>query len=170
MSQLKTIQDEPLPRWLPRLAGNKGPRFLQIADALQTAVADGSLAPGDRLPPQRQLAALLDVDLTTVTRAYDEARRRNLLEGRGARGTYVAAPKAVLTAMLDLSMNTPPPPAGVDFGDLLKQGLAQAPVKERVTLRLSPEVVDYFKAGGSGWQTRLDQAAAVVPASLAESE
>jgi DNA-binding transcriptional MocR family regulator len=61
---------------------------------------------------QRQLAAQLDVDLTTVTRAYDEARRRNLLEGRGARGTYVAAPKVELTSILDLSINTPPPPDG----------------------------------------------------------
>ena len=76
MSQLKTIQDEHLPIWMPRLAGNRGPRFLQIADALQAAVADGSLTPGDRLPTQRQLAAQLDVDLTTITRAYDEARRR----------------------------------------------------------------------------------------------
>jgi DNA-binding transcriptional regulator YhcF (GntR family) len=75
---LKTIQDEDLPIWLPRLAGNNGPRFLQIADALQAAVADGSLKPGDRLPPRRQLAAQLDVDLTTIRRAYDEARRRNL--------------------------------------------------------------------------------------------
>ncbi|HEX8604513.1 MAG TPA: winged helix-turn-helix domain-containing protein, partial [Pseudoduganella sp.] len=73
------MQDEDSPTWLPRLAGNKGPRFLQVADALQAAVADGSLRPGDRLPPQRQLAARLEVDLTTITRAYDEARRRNLL-------------------------------------------------------------------------------------------
>jgi DNA-binding transcriptional MocR family regulator len=125
MSQLKTLQDGDFPIWLPRLAGNKGPRFLQIADALQAAVIDGSLKPGDRLPPQRQLAVQLDVDLTTVTRAYDEARRRNLLEGRGARGTYVAAPKVELTSILDLSMNTPPPPDGVDFDDMLKQGLSQ---------------------------------------------
>jgi DNA-binding transcriptional MocR family regulator len=125
MSQLKTLQDGDSPIWLPRLAGNKGPRFLQIADALQAAVIDGSLKPGDRLPPQRQLAVQLDVDLTTVTRAYDEARRRNLLEGRGARGTYVAAPKVELTSILDLSMNTPPPPDGVDFDDMLKQGLSQ---------------------------------------------
>jgi uncharacterized protein (DUF4415 family) len=39
-----------------------------------------------------------------------------------------------------------------------ERGPQKAPVKERVSLRLSPEVVDYFKAGGSGWQTRLDQA------------
>lgn len=61
-------------------------------------------------PWQPNLAAQRDVDLTTITRAYDEARRRNLLEGRSARGTYVAAPKVELTSVLDLSMNTPPPP------------------------------------------------------------
>ncbi|MBB3120682.1 DNA-binding transcriptional MocR family regulator [Massilia violacea] len=141
---MKTIQDENVPIWLPRLAVNGGPRFLQIADALQAAVADGSLKPGDRLPPQRQLAAQLDVDLTTITRAYDEARRRNLLEGRGARGTYVAAPKVELTSILDLSMNTPPPPEGVDFDDMLKQGLSQ------VLMRADNELLmTYHLAGGS---------------------
>ncbi len=59
-----------------------GPRYLQIADMLERALSDGSLRPGDRLPPQRRLAALFQIDLTTVTRAYDEAKRRNLLEGR----------------------------------------------------------------------------------------
>jgi DNA-binding transcriptional MocR family regulator len=142
MSQPKSIQDENPPTWLPRLAGNKGPRFLQIADALQAAVGDGSLKPGDRLPPQRQLAAQLDVDLTTITRAYDEARRRNLLEGRGARGTYVAAPKVELTSILDLSMNTPPPPDGVDFGDMLKQGLSQ------VLMRADNELLMTYHLGG----------------------
>ncbi|WP_300752554.1 PLP-dependent aminotransferase family protein, partial [Janthinobacterium sp.] len=142
MSQLKTIQDEDLPPWLPRLAANKGPRFLQIADALQAAVANGSLKPGERLPPQRHLAAQLDVDLTTITRAYDEARRRHLLEGRGARGTYVAAPKVELNAILDLSMNTPPPPDGVDFDDMLKQGLSQ------VLMRADTELLMTYHLGG----------------------
>jgi DNA-binding transcriptional MocR family regulator len=144
MSQLKTIQDENLSVWLPRLAVHGGPRFLQIADALQAAVADGSLKPGDRLPPQRRLAAQLDVDLTTITRAYDEARRRNLLEGRGARGTYVAAPKVELTAILDLSMNTPPPPDGVDFDDMLKQGLSQVLMRADNGLLMT-----YHLGGGS---------------------
>ncbi|MGK5025743.1 PLP-dependent aminotransferase family protein [Janthinobacterium sp. RB2R34] len=149
MSQLKTIQDALLTRWLPRLERNKGPRFLQIADALQAAVADGTLTPGERLPPQRQLAAQLDVDLTTITRAYDEARRRNLLEGRGARGTYVAAPKVELNAILDLSMNTPPPPDGVDFDDLLKQGLAQ------VLMRADSELLmTYHLGGGSDYDRK----------------
>ncbi|MCW5297873.1 PLP-dependent aminotransferase family protein [Herbaspirillum lusitanum] len=138
------MQDENLPIWLPRLSVHGGPRFLQIADALQAAVADGSLKPGDRLLPQRQLAVQLDVDLTTITRAYDEARRRNLLEGRGARGTYVAAPKVELISILDLSMNTPPPPDGVDFDDMLKQGLSQ------VLMRADSELLmTYHLTGGS---------------------
>jgi DNA-binding transcriptional MocR family regulator len=143
------MQDENLPNWVPRLAPHGGPRFLQIADALQAAVAGGSLKPGDRLPPQRQLAAQLDVDLTTITRAYDEARRRNLLEGRGARGTYVAAPKVELTSILDLSMNTPPPPDGVDFDDMLKQGLSQVLMSADNQLLMT-----YHLGGGSDSERR----------------
>ncbi|MGE8401456.1 MAG: PLP-dependent aminotransferase family protein [Delftia tsuruhatensis] len=138
------MQDDSLPSWLPRLAVQRGPRFLQIADALQAAVADGSLKPGDRLPPQRLLAAQLNVDLTTITRAYDEARRRHLLEGRGARGTYVAAPKVEWSSVLDLSMNTPPPPEGVDFDDMLKQGLSQVLMRADAQLLMT-----YHLGGGS---------------------
>jgi len=135
-------EDDNTPLWLPRLAVQGGPRFLQIADALQAAVANGSLAPGDRLPPQRRLAMQLGVDLTTITRAYDEAKRRHLLEGRGARGTYVAAPKVEWGAVLDLSMNIPPPPEGVDFGDLLKQGLSH------VLMGADAELLMTYQLGG----------------------
>ncbi|HEX8601537.1 MAG TPA: PLP-dependent aminotransferase family protein, partial [Pseudoduganella sp.] len=64
------------------------------------------------------------------------------LEGRGARGTYVAAPKVELTPILDLSMNTPPPPDGVDFDDLLKQGLSQ------VLMRADNELLMTYHLGG----------------------
>jgi uncharacterized protein (DUF4415 family) len=45
-------------------------------------------------------------------------------------------------------------------GSLLKKigvrGLQKAPTKVRVSLRLSREVVEYFRATGDGWQTRMD--------------
>ncbi len=148
MSQSKSIQAEALRSWLPPLSPQGGPRFLQIADALQAAVTSGELQPGERLPTQRLLAAQLGVDLTTVTRAYDEARRRHLLEGRGARGTYVAAPKLALTAGLDLSMNTPPPPDGVDFDDMLKQGLSQ------VLMRADAQLLMTYHLGGGSYTDR----------------
>ncbi len=37
-----------------------------------------------------------------------------------------------------------------------KRGPQKAPTKELVSLRLSPEVIEHFKAGGPGWQTRID--------------
>jgi uncharacterized protein (DUF4415 family) len=37
------------------------------------------------------------------------------------------------------------------------RGPQKAPTKVRVSLRLSPEVVDYFRATGEGWQTRMDR-------------
>ena len=41
---------------------------------------------------------------------------------------------------------------------LSTRGPQKAPVKERVTMRLSPEVVARFRASGPGWQTRIDSA------------
>lgn len=41
-------------------------------------------------------------------------------------------------------------------GTVRTRGRQKAPKKLPVTIRLSPEVVDYFKATGDGWQTRMD--------------
>lgn len=38
------------------------------------------------------------------------------------------------------------------------RGAQIKPIKERVTIRLSPEVVEAFRATGAGWQTRMDAA------------
>ncbi|TIV91573.1 MAG: GntR family transcriptional regulator, partial [Mesorhizobium sp.] len=55
--------------WLSRLGEGPQPIYLRIVDALAAARSSGRLQPGDRLPPQRELARFLGVDLTTVTRA-----------------------------------------------------------------------------------------------------
>jgi uncharacterized protein (DUF4415 family) len=39
-----------------------------------------------------------------------------------------------------------------------KRGPQKAPTKKLVSLRLSPEVIEHFKASGPGWQTRIDGA------------
>lgn len=38
-----------------------------------------------------------------------------------------------------------------------QRGLQKAPTKERITIRLSPEVVEHFRATGSGWQARINE-------------
>ena len=68
----------------------RGPVYESIVEALAADVASGRLHRGERLPTHRALAQALGVDLTTVTRAYNEARRRGLTEARVGQGTFVA--------------------------------------------------------------------------------
>ena len=107
------------------LRRQSGPPYLQIVDAIERRIGDGSLAPGDRLPTQRELAAQLGVDLTTVSRAYSLCKRRGLIDARGVRGSFVAHPQLRLDHVLDLSLNLPPPPAGIDIGEQLRTGMAK---------------------------------------------
>ena len=72
--------------WQPTIDRTHGPIYLAIANAIGLAIAAGHLAAGDLLPPQRKLAASLQVDLTTVSRAYAEAQRRGLLTATVGRG------------------------------------------------------------------------------------
>ena len=39
-----------------------------------------------------------------------------------------------------------------------QRGVQVAPTKQSVSVRYSPEVLAFFKAGGAGWQTRMDEA------------
>ena len=67
------------------------PLTTQIAAQLREALADGRLAPGERLPSSRALAATLGVSRTVVTAAYTQLFAEGWLEGRHGSGTYVAA-------------------------------------------------------------------------------
>ncbi|WP_174556774.1 PLP-dependent aminotransferase family protein [Pandoraea vervacti] len=109
--------------WKPALSAGKGPRYLRLASFIEQSVADGRLRPGDRLPAQRELASWLGIDFTTVTRAYNRARDRNAIEGRGPLGTFVSTPRVALDQVLDLGMNIPPAPAGLFLGELLQKGM-----------------------------------------------
>lgn len=63
----------------------------QIAAQVRGALAAGSLAPGDRLPAARQVAAGLDINMHTVLRAYQTLRDEGLIDLRRGRGASVRA-------------------------------------------------------------------------------
>jgi GntR family transcriptional regulator len=62
----------------------------QVAAAIRRSIADGDASAGDRLPPARDLAAVLGVNQNTVLRALRLLRDEGMLEFRRGQGVKVA--------------------------------------------------------------------------------
>jgi GntR family transcriptional regulator/MocR family aminotransferase len=71
-------------------AASEGGRGRTVEAALRTAIRDGQLAPGVRLPSSRDLAAQLGVARGTVTAAYGQLTAEGYLTARRGSGTSVA--------------------------------------------------------------------------------
>ncbi len=78
----------------------------QVAAAIRRAIADGEAKPGEKLPPARDLAAVLGVNANTVLRALRLLRDEGLLDFRRGHAITVtgAAPRksAVLAKVQEL--------------------------------------------------------------------
>lgn len=130
--------------WEPRLDDRTGPKYLAIVEALADDISQGRLRVGDRLPPQRQLADALKIDVSTVTRAFSEAQRRGLIDARAGRGSFVCRPADIAPdaaplshgIVLDLGMNAPPQPPGENLRTLIERGMAQILAAPNAMLQL----------------------------------
>ncbi|WP_187436186.1 PLP-dependent aminotransferase family protein [Bradyrhizobium hipponense] len=136
--------------WIPTISELSGPRYQRIVDAMEADIAAGRLVRGQQLPTQRALAKALDVDLTTVTRAYTEARRRGILEARVGQGSFVSETSARRAVdvphpvAIDLSMNVPPHPLEAQLDERIIAGLEVIRAQSGLTAHLN-----YQPPGGS---------------------
>ena len=103
-------------KWKPGELPTDRPAYVALADAIARDLAQRVLAPGDRLPTHRALAADLGVTVRTVARGYAEAERRGLVGGEVGRGTYVRAGFGLggsASTLVDLAALHPPIAPGV---------------------------------------------------------
>lgn len=115
--------------WSPRLKSSKAPRYAALLEALAADIGAGVLKPGDRLPPQRILAATTGLSLGTITRVYAAAERRGLVKGEVGRGTYVRdlADPASYSPHLDRArIDLGPTAVPIEPGDLGHRALQAA--------------------------------------------
>jgi GntR family transcriptional regulator len=76
------------------------PLYLQVAAEVRRSIADGEAKPGRRLPPARDLAAVLGVNHNTMYRALRELRDEGLLEFQRGRGITVSGEAPGLSALV----------------------------------------------------------------------
>ncbi len=69
----------------------KGSRYRQLYVAMKSAILDGRLRPGARLPSTRLMAEDLGISRTTVLNAFDQLSAEGYLEGKVGSGTRVAS-------------------------------------------------------------------------------
>lgn len=122
--------------WHPDLSRSSSPLYMAIADVIELDLRGGQLSAGDKLPPHRELARRLAVDVTTVARGYLEAQKRGLVESHVGRGTFItgslgygkspaeAMSDARRAAVVDLSMNMPPEPDDPVLVARMRDGLS----------------------------------------------
>lgn len=130
------------------------PLYEQLSDALAEGIRTGVLASGERLPPHRELASRLSINITTVTKAMALLQEAGLVESRPGRGTTVkpllhqphaqfqSAPSDA-PGRVDLSVNRPATNA---YSHALAQVLTELASDPRYL-----EVQDYQQSEGPLW-------------------
>jgi len=135
-----------------KFTGGETPIYRQIADLIAEKIAEGGLAAGDRLPPQRDIARMAGVNLTTVTRAFASLQERGLVESRPGRGSIIADPAATASfksapldeqGFVDLSVNRP---ATTGYLQALATLMPQLPNDRRYAA-----LQDFHAPEGPGW-------------------
>ena len=66
---VNSFEDYPM-SWRPQKSRLEKPYYVSIAASLEADILSGKLPADTKLPPQRELADFLDLNLSTVTRAY----------------------------------------------------------------------------------------------------
>ncbi len=142
--------------WKPDLTDAVGPLYKALAAMLEEDIKNGTLMPGTKLPPQRELADYLDVNLSTVSRAFKLCEQSGLVSATVGNGTYISSD--VGTSSI-LSPN-PEHMQVIEMGAILPHAEPNKIMIEYMQKMLSePDSDKLFQYGSIGGTTRQKEAA-----------
>lgn len=87
---INSFDDYPM-SWKPDLSKITGTKYIALAELLENDIKSGKLKAGTKLPPQRELADFLDLNLSTISKVYKLCGQKGLLSSSVGNGTYVSS-------------------------------------------------------------------------------
>lgn len=84
--------------------GSSEPLFTRVAEQVERYIASNGLAPGDRLPGEREICALLGVSRTSVREALRSLQARGVVSVQHGKGVFVAKPEEGASALHRLAV------------------------------------------------------------------
>ncbi len=109
----------------------------QVADRLLTAIAVGIYAPGDRLPPERELAGILGVSRQTLRLALEQLLAKDIVSiKRGRQGGTIVRPITKSSRVFQSAFRTLDPLGEsfnelLDYRNLIEQQIARTAAERR---------------------------------------
>ena len=92
--------------WKPDKSKLKSPIYVTLADMMEQDIKNGVLLSNTKLPPQRELADFLDLNLTTITKAYKLCEKRGLIHAVVGKGSFISPYVHVNTSIVEKNINS----------------------------------------------------------------
>lgn len=138
--------------WKPSIDKNDKPIYQALAGQLEKDILNGVLLPGTKLPPQRELADYLDLNLSTISKAFKVCELKGLLSATVGSGTFVSY-DALSNAYL---LEDTKPKHLIEMGATLPDNASYEPLVFQLKNMLQETDYEkwfgYGRAGDSLWQ------------------
>jgi DNA-binding transcriptional MocR family regulator len=138
--------------WRPSVDKTKKPIYQALAGQLEQDIRNGILLPGTKLPPQRELADYLDLNLSTISKAFKVCELKGLLSASVGSGTFVSY-DALSNAYL---LEDTKPKHLIEMGATLPDNTSYLPlVLQLKSMLQEPDYEKWFGYGREGeslWQ------------------
>jgi len=130
--------------WKPSIDRTSKPIYKALASQLENDIVHGQLRPGTKLPPQRELADYLDLNLSTVSKAFKVCELKGLLSAAVGSGTFVSYDALSNAYLLDEKKS----PDIIEMGATLPDQASYEPIMQQLKNMLHDS--DYARWFGYG--------------------
>lgn len=148
---INSFKDYPM-SWKPSIGKTEKPIYKALAGRLEQDILCGVLLPGTKLPPQRELADYLDLNLSTISKAFKVCELKGLLSASVGSGTFVSY-GALSNAYL---LEDTKPQHLIEMGATLPDNTSYEPLLLQLKSMLQETDYEkwfgYGRAGESLWQ------------------